>query len=181
VRRVLNGEMLKETGGEHKKTDLLNFRYWMDQIRSADGETKKIIDLMIEVRIRQLIRWISEKGGTNTGHYRTTPFRDRSIFSDLYKLIVESFTKPVGVKYFAEKLEINPNYASMIFRKKCGITIVDFITMLRIYEAQKLLITTERKVIDIALDAGFGSVSNFYIAFNRICGKTPSEYRRSLG
>jgi AraC-like DNA-binding protein len=47
----------------------------------------------------------------------------------------------------------------------------------RIAHAQWMLSTTDHKVIEIALDAGFGSVSRFYANFKSACGISPSQYR----
>ena len=84
------------------------------------------------------------------------------------------------VKDIAKAADLNPNYAVTLFHSKCGTHISDFIIMLRVYEAQRLLLTTDMKIIDIAMDAGFGSMSNFYKCFKRVCRKNPKEYRKDL-
>lgn len=48
----------------------------------------------------------------------------------------------------------------------------------RIERAQQQLSTTERPVLDIALDVGFGSAAAFCAAFRRVTGMTPGAYRR---
>jgi two-component system response regulator YesN len=52
--------------------------------------------------------------------------------------------------------------------------------MLRIYEAQRYLLTSDMKIIDIAMEVGFGSMSNFYKYFKKTCGKNPKDYRKSV-
>ena len=44
----------------------------------------------------------------------------------------------------------------------------------------QMLANTERKVADIAMDAGFGSLSSFYDAFQVHMKSTPAEFRRKL-
>ena len=44
--------------------------------------------------------------------------------------------------------------------------------------ARRLLVTTDAKVLDIAMRAGFGSVSQFYNVFSQVTGQTPRQYAR---
>lgn len=48
----------------------------------------------------------------------------------------------------------------------------------RVSHAQRLLTTTDMKVVDIALDSGFPSPARFYAAFKRNAGQSPAKYRR---
>jgi AraC-like DNA-binding protein len=57
---------------------------------------------------------------------------------------------------------------------------VDYITEQRLSHARRLLATTEDKVVDVALAAGFGSVSRFHAAFLRGCRQTPRRFRVGL-
>ena len=45
-------------------------------------------------------------------------------------------------------------------------------------DAIRLLLTSDLKIIDIALEAGFESISSFYQTFKNVCGRNPGEYRR---
>ena len=42
--------------------------------------------------------------------------------------------------------------------------------------ARRLLATTDAKVLDIAMQAGFGSASQFYNVFHQVAGQTPRQY-----
>ena len=44
---------------------------------------------------------------------------------------------------------------------------------------RNLLKNTQRTVVDIALECGFGSERNFYRTFKELTGYTPKEYRFS--
>ena len=49
----------------------------------------------------------------------------------------------------------------------------------RVSHAQRLLATTDMKIVDVAFDSGFTSISRFNDAFRRACGCSPREYRQS--
>ena len=59
-------------------------------------------------------------------------------------------------------------------------TIRDYLLQYRITHAQRLLLTTDDKVIDVALASGFSSQSSFYAAFVRQVKTTPQAFRRRV-
>lgn len=66
-----------------------------------------------------------------------------------------------------------------IYKEHYGITIRQYITECRINQAMMQLRTTEKRIVDIALDVGFNSTSAFYSAFNSYARMSPSQYRNS--
>jgi transcriptional regulator GlxA family with amidase domain len=76
---------------------------------------------------------------------------------------------------------MTPEASARLFRRTCGVTIHQYLVRLRLSHAHRLLLTTRREVLDIALDAGFGSLSRFYAAFTAAYGTTPGDLRRRAG
>lgn len=91
--------------------------------------------------------------------------------------IAQHYTEQVRVEQIAQAVGLHPNYAMALFKKALGISMVECLTQHRIAHAQRLLATTDMKIIDVAVNSGFASVSRFYDAFERICGCSPKEYR----
>ena len=85
---------------------------------------------------------------------------------------------PVTVADIAACVHLTPSHAMTVFRRTAGVTLGDYVTMCRVAEAQRLLLTTSLKVTEIAEEAGFGSLSSFYEHVSAACGMTPREYRR---
>ncbi len=94
--------------------------------------------------------------------------------------LAEHYTEAIHIDHVAQIVHLHPNYAVNLFRKYYGMGMVEYLTQYRIAHAQRLLVTTKKTVLEIALEAGFGSVSRFYTAFKDICGQTPAAYRASL-
>lgn len=65
-----------------------------------------------------------------------------------------------------------------IFLAATGFTLKEYIRSKRLSQAARELVATRRKVIDIALEAGFESQEAFTRAFSRLYGTTPSQYRK---
>jgi len=83
-------------------------------------------------------------------------------------LTIETIGREVG---------LHPNYAMSLFRKAFGTTLIDYLTQHRVSHAQRLLATTDQKIVDVALNSGFGSISRFNDAFRRACSCSPRDYR----
>ena len=65
-----------------------------------------------------------------------------------------------------------------LFRRVTGISIKEHITRTRMSHAQMLLSTSNEKIVTIAMDSGFGSLSAFYEAFQSRSNQTPAAFRR---
>jgi AraC family transcriptional regulator, melibiose operon regulatory protein len=93
------------------------------------------------------------------------------------RYIHEHYTETLSTRKVAEAVSLHPNYAVQLFHQKTGSTLVDFITKQRLAHAQLLLATTERQVLDVALESGFGSASRFYAVFRKAFEMSPTDYR----
>ena len=74
---------------------------------------------------------------------------------------------------------LHPKYLMRVFKKLCGVSVWEYLTRLRVSHAQRLLITSDMKVLDVAMESGFSSVAPFYAAFAaHTRGIRPLRYRR---
>jgi AraC-like DNA-binding protein len=70
------------------------------------------------------------------------------------------------------------NHFSASFKKTVGRSFSDYLTLIRINEAEKLLLSTEKSITDIALSCGFSSTSHFISRFKEKNGVTPGQLRK---
>ena len=108
------------------------------------------------------------------------PVSELSPVERIASFIAEHYTEPLPITQIAHEVNLHPNYVMSLFRKNYAISIVDYITQYRIAHAQRLLVTTDLNVSQIAIESGFGSVSRFYTAFKAACAQSPGEYRALL-
>ena len=57
---------------------------------------------------------------------------------------------------------------------------VAYLNQYRIVQAQRLLLTTNDSVAEIATACGFGSLSRFYAVFKQIRNLSPNRFRRTF-
>ncbi|MBQ2695941.1 MAG: helix-turn-helix transcriptional regulator [Clostridia bacterium] len=62
------------------------------------------------------------------------------------------------------------------FSRLNGVTFKKYVMSKKIDHAIMLLKTTDAKVVDIAYDCGFDSISGFYDTFKKITGTTPNKF-----
>ena len=68
-------------------------------------------------------------------------------------------------------------YFSEIFKNSMHVNFRDYLLRARINEAEKLLLTTDTDITDIALSTGFSTASHFIKQFKTVKGTTPTKYR----
>jgi AraC-like DNA-binding protein len=83
----------------------------------------------------------------------------------------------VTMSQTAFALGYNEKYLSRVINEAAGFGFSTLLSTLRMEAASYLLKNTNRTIVDIALECGFGSERNFYRTFKELTGSTPNEYR----
>ena len=87
------------------------------------------------------------------------------------------FNEKITVGQLAEYVGLNPRYLSTLFRKEKGVTIIEYLTEMRVEVARSLLTGTEYTYAQIAYSLAFCSQSHFCAVFREKTGYTPHQYR----
>jgi len=87
------------------------------------------------------------------------------------------FPENVSLAGTAEHINANPSYLSRLFRQTTGMTFREYLNMIRIEEAKRLLSATDYPVSEIAIACGFSDQSHFARVFKKSTGLTPKNYR----
>jgi AraC-like DNA-binding protein len=84
----------------------------------------------------------------------------------------------------AERLSTTPHKLSEVLNSEVGETFYDFVNGYRVREVQRRITAGEakaRKILALALDAGFASKSTFNEVFKKHTSQTPSDFRQAAG
>ena len=71
-------------------------------------------------------------------------------------------------------------YFSAYFHAKANVRFTDWVSLIRVAEAARLLQTEDLAVYQVARRVGFRNVRTLERAFQRFCGRTPAAYRASV-
>lgn len=93
--------------------------------------------------------------------------------------ISENF-ETATVKDVSEHCGLSYNHFSASFKKTVGKTFTDYINLIRINEAEKLLISTDKSITEIAFTCGFSSTSHFISHFREQKSITPGQLRKKM-
>ncbi|MGO9114870.1 MAG: AraC family transcriptional regulator [Thermoguttaceae bacterium] len=109
---------------------------------------------------------------------QTPPIAEQGTWRAI-QAIRENSVKPPSVAELAAFSGVSENTLRRDFRRKTGLTPLEFVTSVRIEKAKVMLRETDLDVTDIAIRLGFSSSQYFATVFMRITGKTPRDYRKA--
>ncbi len=136
----------------------------LEQLQTEPENARKIA-----VKIVDLIR-----NAAVASKFQTPPvFR-------LKELLSKNFRQDISVADMARQLGCSTCYIQHQFKKVTGITIVEYRNGLRLTEAKKMLLHTQKNITEIAGECGFSGPSYFSELFQRAEGMSPTAYRERL-
>ena len=113
-----------------------------------------------------------------------TPYRKGGLASWRLKRALELLEGDLGapptLAELARHLGLRPTSFCRAFKQSTGLSPHQYLLSHRINCAKQMMRDQERSLTAIALDCGFSSSSQFSVAFRRMVGTSPREFRRSL-
>ena len=94
--------------------------------------------------------------------------------------VSKHYLESLSLYDLADAAGLEAKYLSRVFHQKIGITLTDYIALVRLRAAIMLMQRDDRPILNIALDAGFGSVRTFERVCEKYLRKAPSTIRSSL-
>lgn len=181
---LLAGHILLEPERAAYPFDKSAFARWHQDLPSNDPMRQKLALLEIQARLGRLA--LSVKHGAPKAKSQSLP---QGMFNHAYfdkisqiaEVVSKKYQEPLTVADIAQSIGMHPTTATKLFKKICGMNLMHYLTQHRIFHAQRLLTTTDMKILDVALESGYQSVSRFYAAFKEFCGMSPQEFRNSDG
>ena len=149
---------------------------------SESGKENSLEQVITEIylqqdisRILQTVRELAEKV---IHRYEASESSVRKEILDVKEYINRNYSANLSVELLASIVYLTPDYLSRLFKKSTGRSISQYIRQVRMERASELLLTTNRKVIDIGAEVGYPNYSYFCQSFREYYGKSPEKYRQ---
>lgn len=113
--------------------------------------------------------------------YKASPKQDKELHwlvEIMKKYAEQRFVERLTLKELALTYQKNTKYLGRLFHKQTGVSFNEYCNSLGLKRAQNLLLQTDKKVIDIAMDCGFFNLPYFNRLFRKKHGVAPLEYRK---
>lgn len=105
-------------------------------------------------------------------------FANRDHFKQLIDWVKEHYKEKLTVKQAAMMVGLDPYYFCKQFKKLTGRTFIEYVNVFRISEAERLLITSQATIGEIAAQIGCENANYFTKLYKQYKGMTPSDARR---
>jgi two-component system response regulator YesN len=161
---VMLGHIAKEYGAEADTAgrDFLNEFFAIDDIN--------VLRVWLKKRIRDVCEAISG-------------IRDKKLSGVIVsakEYIAKNYSREITLEELSKEVNVSPNYFSKLFKDETGGNFIDYLTMLRIEKAKKMLCDSNYVNKEICYQIGYSDPNYFSRIFKKIVGVTPTEYRSSF-
>lgn len=172
IRCTLIGDN-SEAGNEIKQ--LLADLFWHD----SKGEMGA--DIISRSYLYRLLHQLMQNFGQKRETVRSSGSRSFDHVQEAIRYLQEHFQECITLQSAAAVLDITPAHLSRIFKENMSVSFSEYLTQIRLQAVVKnFRLEPDRRITEIALDAGFTNINSFYVAFHRAFRMTPTEFRASL-
>jgi len=102
------------------------------------------------------------------------------LLSEAIRYMRENLHRGISRDEVARVACLSPTHFSRVVKQTFGQSFTDLLQHMRVERARELLAVSEKSLVEIALECGFGDQSYFTKVFQKITGQTPGEYRRAV-
>lgn len=134
-------------------------------------------DVMLESLLKQLLLLLFRAQREQPEVKEDTSSVHKTI-SDIAAYVGRHYDHELRLHEVANQFFISPYYLSRKFKACTGFGFSEYVQLVRIREAQRLLRESELKIIEVAERVGIESVANFHKLFKATNGCSPLQYRK---
>lgn len=177
VDNLFAGQMLYDPIETRADYDEYLFKQWLHDMNSSQTYEPSLTEMKARViRLGQNYSQIAESRHLE-GHIHHS---ESKTVAQIALFIAQNYMHPIKTMDIAKHVGLHPDYANSVFKKAFGVSLHQHVTNERINHAQRMLLTTDNPITDIAWSCGFNTISRFNSAFLKLNGCTPREYRKSM-
>ena len=114
--------------------------------------------------------------GTNTQTIEV----EKTIVKSFKTIVEKNYIRSHQVKYYADSLNVTPNYLNEVIKSSINVSAKDFIQNRLILEAKRMILFTEKSGKEIGFDLGFDDPSHFSKFFKSNTGQSLQDFKEVI-
>lgn len=130
----------------------------------------QLIELLVHMRRHTIKESMKQTVTTHPMHQKMT---------EVAGYLNDNFHSQITLHEVSKLFYISPSYLSRTFKRITGFQFKEYLQIIRLREAKRLLRESNAPISQIAENTGFEHVANFNVMFKKVTGVTPSFYRKS--
>ncbi len=166
---IFIGNIFDKEKGYAKLKPYIDEKEWLFDTMEKDFSQKQCEEVgkLLESYIRILLE-------IHTVNPKSDP-----VIENIKNYIEDNLEFDIKISHIAKIFHYNEQYLGRYFKEKSGISFGNYLCLRRIKKAKFLLESSNDTIISIANKVGFNNVTYFNRVFKKICGFTPTEYRKN--
>lgn len=121
--------------------------------------------------------WVDYSKYISADNESTSTNKNRQLLAPAVAYIDSNFNNTINLKTVANICQISTSYLSRLFKKVMNTNFASYVNQVRVNNAKKLLLTTNKSINEISIDCGYEDDGYFIKVFKKFESATPNEYR----
>lgn len=106
--------------------------------------------------------------------------RDISIVNQIYDYVLTNVDSEISLKTVSDMLYMNRTYVSEVFKQKTGMSFIEYVSIVKVERAKKLLKDGNMKIYEIGSLLGFNDIEYFSRLFKKYTGFSLKQFRKEF-
>lgn len=139
-------------------------------------------EIALRINASQIILWFLRKWHVEMGENIINTFKPTTASTIKIQKIIEYINAnyaTANAKEAAKICNMSYNYFTTIFKSITQKKFTEYVNHIRITESERLLISTDKSITDIAMEIGFSTTSYYIECFKNQLHITPKQYRKN--
>ncbi|MBD2863502.1 helix-turn-helix domain-containing protein [Paenibacillus oceani] len=135
-------------------------------------------EVAIGLYVKQLLLSVLRSESEEEGENRELP--PASNLRQVFDYVERHLSDKIEMDTISKMTNMSYHYFSKYFKKTIGLSFVQYVNIQRIKKAERLLLTEQAKITEIAEKVGITNMTHFYQLFKRYNRCSPKEYALRL-
>ncbi|MCR4695418.1 MAG: response regulator [Pseudobutyrivibrio sp.] len=125
-----------------------------------------------------IMDWLLDVSARLGSRFEDNGVRQKMLQAEAY--IKENYGSDLNMAVVSNYVSMNYSFFSYSFKQHTGQNFVNYLKMIRMNEAKKLLTETDMKIVEISSCVGYDNEKHFMKTFKAVMGVSPGTYRKNM-